>query len=221
MDALIDWKEGVLPPHYLFIVFEGVDGAGKTTQQRRLAAWLRSMGYETVETREPSEGPVGRQIRSLRVRPDKEEEARLFARDRKHHVDCVIWPALARGAAVLCDRYVYSSFAYQGARGVEFGAIKALSRCFLVRPTAVFLLDVPPETGIARIASSRPEGFSIFERIGDLERVARIYRGLDDPLIRRIDAGKTEDEVHEVVVVAMKSLIADKDTPNQPVGALV
>src|SRR4030042_6942583 len=114
----------------LFIVFEGIDGAGKSVQAKMLADHLQAVGIPLVLTAEPSEGPIGRYIRSLKVRPEPVEEERLFTEDRRHHVQNVIIPALRRGATVICDRYIYSSAAYQGARGMDPEKILAENRQF-------------------------------------------------------------------------------------------
>lgn len=108
-----------------FIVLEGLDGAGTTTQTERLASLLRSEGHDVVTTREPSDGPVGTMLRQAltgrlglpqgRGPLAQETLALLFAADRTDHLHARILPALEQGKVVLCDRYVLSSLAYQGA----------------------------------------------------------------------------------------------------------
>ena len=109
----------------LFIVFEGGEGAGKSTQESRLAAWLEGKGERVVRTREPGGTPAGEAIRAVLLGKDFEglsdkAEALLFAASRGDHVDQVIRPQLEQGAIVLCDRYLDSSVAYQG-YGRELG----------------------------------------------------------------------------------------------------
>ena len=102
----------------LFVTFEGGDGAGKTTQVRLLAEWLRERGHGVVETREPGGTELGRHIRRLLLHGGEvspRAEALLYAADRAHDVATVIRPALDRGDVVVADRYVDSSVAYQGA----------------------------------------------------------------------------------------------------------
>ena len=104
----------------LFVVFEGGDGVGKTTQVDLLCRWLSESGHEIVRTFEPGDTPLGAAIRSLVLDPATGEispraEALLYAADKAHHVFAVVEPALARGAVVVCDRYVDSMLAYQGA----------------------------------------------------------------------------------------------------------
>lgn len=144
----------------LFVVFEGGDGAGKSTQARLLAAWAQASGREVVLTREPGEGPVGERIRSLLLDPATGElspraEALLYSADRAHHVDTMIRPALQRGALVISDRYIDSTLAYQGAGRVldlaELEPIAWWAADHLV-PDLTVLLDLPPAQGLATIA---------------------------------------------------------------------
>ena len=147
----------------LFVVFEGGEGAGKSTQVQRLAEVLRAEGYDVVVTREPGATPVGERIRSLLLDPttvlSPRAEALLYAADRAHHVAEVIRPALARGAVVLSDRYVDSSLAYQGAgRALDTEDVAELSQWATdgLRPALTVLLDVDPSVGLAR-ATGAPD----------------------------------------------------------------
>jgi dTMP kinase len=163
----------------LFVVFEGGEGAGKSTQVARLAAKLRGTGREVVVTREPGATKIGEQIRALllngggetvtprgeTVTPRAEAvtpraEALLYAADRAHHVASVVRPALARGAVVVSDRYVDSSLAYQGAgRTLPVDEVAWLSTWATggLKPDLVVLLDVDPAVGLPR-ASRRGNG---------------------------------------------------------------
>lgn len=142
--------------HGVFIVLEGGDGAGKSTQVQRLADWLEGRGVEVVRTREPGGTPLGGRIRELLLHGDDvsaRAEALLFAADRAHHVATVVRPALERGAVVLQDRYVDSSAAYQGAgRELDPDEIARLSWWATedLRPDLTVLLDVVPATGHER-----------------------------------------------------------------------
>ena len=134
-----------------FVVLEGGDGSGKSTQQALLAERLRSLGREVVATREPGGTDVGVGIRALVLGGgaiDPATEALLIAADRAEHVAGVIRPALERGAVVVSDRHVPSSLAYQGvARGLGVDDIARLSEWATrgVRPDLVVVLDVPPD----------------------------------------------------------------------------
>jgi dTMP kinase len=153
-----------LPGVGRFIVFEGGEGAGKSTQMERLAETLHGYGRVVVTTREPGATAVGAQIRSIVLDPPTSEdeeppspraEALLYAADRAHHVATVITPALQHGAVVISDRYIDSSLAYQGAgRTLPPDEVAWLSRWASggLKPDLVVLLDIDPEIGLARAA---------------------------------------------------------------------
>ncbi|UWZ40174.1 dTMP kinase [Dactylosporangium roseum] len=145
----------------LFIVFEGGEGAGKSTQVQQLAAALRKIGRDVVVTHEPGATPVGSRIRSLVLDPPERNgdvvtpraEALLYAADRAHHVASVVRPALNRGAVVISDRYVDSSLAYQGAgRTLPVDEVSWLSKWATggLKPDLVVLLDLDPAIGLER-----------------------------------------------------------------------
>ena len=146
-------------PGGVFVVLEGGDGSGKSTQAALRVARLRDLGREVVATREPGATEVGAAIRSLVLGGadlDPRAEALLIAADRAEHVAEVIRPALERGAVVVSDRYVPSSLAYQGvARGLGVDEIARLSEWATggLPPDVVVLLDVPAE-----VASRRRDG---------------------------------------------------------------
>jgi dTMP kinase len=148
-------------PDGLFVVFEGGEGAGKSTQAVKLAAWLRvEGGRETVLTREPGATQVGARIRGILLDKSSDglaprAEALLYAADRAHHVASVIRPALARGEVVISDRYIDSSLAYQGAgRALPTDEIAWLSEWATggLVPDLVVLLDVAPSVGLGRVS---------------------------------------------------------------------
>jgi dTMP kinase len=145
-------------PTGCFIAFEGGEGAGKSTQEARLAAALTEHGRTVVRTREPGGTPAGEAIRRVLLSPEYEgldprAEALLFAAARGEHVARVIRPALVRGDVVICDRYIDSSIAYQGF-GRELGPrrVRDLSLWATgdLLPHLTVLLDVDPEVGLAR-----------------------------------------------------------------------
>jgi dTMP kinase len=176
----------------LFITFEGVDGSGKTTQAELLAEQLRSEGREVVATREPGGTELGERIRDLVLHGGEIThwaEAALFAAARAQLVDEIIRPALARGAAVVCDRYIDSSLAYQGlARGL--GVENVLQLNLLVTggllPDRTFLLRLPADEA-ARRRGSEPDRL---EREGDefAGEVERAYEELAEIFGRRVVA---------------------------------
>lgn len=141
-----------------FISFEGGEGAGKSTQIARLKAFLESQGKKVVVTREPGGSPGAEKIREMLLSGEARElgprgEAMLFAAARADHVDTLIKPALERGDWVLCDRYADSTRVYQGEAGVDLAYLKLLETAAVagIRPELTLLIDVPAETGIARV----------------------------------------------------------------------
>jgi dTMP kinase len=153
-----------------FITFEGGEGSGKSTQAKRLAERLKLRGHEVVLTREPGGSPGAEAIRHLLLsgiaKPlGPEAETFMFAAARDDHVSTLIRPALARGAWVICDRFIDSTRVYQGVLGnVDQRLIRALERLVTAEtmPDLTLILDVPPEVGLSR-AHGRGEGMDRFE----------------------------------------------------------
>jgi len=195
----------------MFIVFEGIDGCGKSTQARMLADRLAKSGVPILLTAEPSDSPAGRVIKSMKTRSAAEEETRLFTEDRRDHVKQVIEPALREGRTVVCDRYIYSSVAYQGARGTDPQAIISTNREFARPADITFLLEIPVDAALSRIASNRPEGFSPFELQEDLAAVDAVYRKLNDPFLYRINGGLPVDQVHGAVLDILVAVIVGRE----------
>lgn len=166
-----------------FIVLEGGDGSGKSTQVPLLAAWLRHHGRDVVETREPGGTPLGQLLRTVVLDGDTAVDARaealLMAADRAEHVSEVIRPALERGSWVISDRYVASSLVYQGVgRGlgvIEVAEVNAWATGGVV-PDLVIVLDVTDEIAAVR----RPGATDRLEREGDAFHadVRAAYRSL-------------------------------------------
>ena len=148
-----------------FITLEGGEGAGKSTQARLLAERLRMRGLECIITREPGGSPGAERLREVllsgAVAPlGATAEALLFTAARIDHVDHTIRPALARGAFVVCDRFIDSTRAYQGALGnIDPTLIHALERVAVgsTRPDLTLILDLPPDVGMARAAARRAD----------------------------------------------------------------
>ena len=143
----------------LLVTFEGIEGSGKSTQLRHLAATLRAAGRAVVETHEPGDTPAGAAIRRILLGPEAPPltplaELFLYCADRAQHMAEVIEPALAAGRVVLCDRFSDSTIAYQGyGRGLDLPAVRALDERARggVRPGLTFLLDCPVPEGLARV----------------------------------------------------------------------
>ena len=154
---------GAEGPRGRFITFEGGEGAGKSTQVRRLAARLQERGIEVVATREPGGSPKAEALREVLLsgagqRFGAAGEAILFSAARIDHIDRTIEPALARGAWVISDRFADSTRAYQGALGkLDPRFILELERISIgrTRPDLTIFLDIPPEAGLLRISKRR------------------------------------------------------------------
>lgn len=143
-----------------FITFEGIDGAGKTTQIDALEAWLVSTGREVVRTREPGGTPLGEKIRAMLLNDDMDvtAETLLFFASRAEHIARVIVPALARGAWVLSDRFTDATYAYQvGGKGFAPAKVEALEALVQgsLQPFRTILFDIAPEEAARRLAKAR------------------------------------------------------------------
>lgn len=150
----------------MFITFEGVEGAGKSTQISLLNSSLTEIGIKTLITKQPGGSILGEKIRKLILNPDEEDtpsaltELLLYIADRAHHVETVIRPALAENKVVICDRYTDSTLAYQGfARGFELETLENLNNIATggLKPDLTFLLDLKPEDGLSRIKNFRSD----------------------------------------------------------------
>ncbi|TWH67958.1 thymidylate kinase [Micromonospora olivasterospora] len=209
-------------PNGLFVVFEGGEGAGKSTQLALLAERLREQGREVVVTREPGATPIGERIRSLLLdrsgaeAPSPRAEALLYAADRAHHVATVVRPALVRGAVVISDRYVDSSLAYQGAgRTLPVDEVSWLSSWATggLKPDLVVLLDVDSRTGLSRVAARsadvdrlEAESVAFHERV----RYAFLDLAANDPKRYLVlDAAKPVDEIAGLVAGRVEAFLTD------------
>lgn len=145
----------------LFVVFEGGDGVGKSTQTRLLAQWAQQRGLPVRVTFEPGDTAVGRLIRQIVLDPatgdlDPRAEALLYAADKAHHLHEVVRPALARGEVVICDRYVDSMVAYQGAgRVLDAAQVASVAEWATdgLLPDLTVLLDLDPALAVGNIES--------------------------------------------------------------------
>jgi len=204
-----------------FIVLEGIDGAGKSTQAKLLKIWFEERGYEVVLTKEPTDTAFGKLIRRLVLTGGREgiidgakisheAEALLFAADRAEHVDKLIKPSLEAGKIVISDRYFYSSLAYQWARGLDLEWLIDLNR-FAIRPDLVVLLDLPVKESMKRLRSRSIK--SEFDKIYELQRrVRENYLKLAErfPEIKIVNALEDVDSVHRQIVALVEALLEGK-----------
>ncbi len=193
----------------ILIVFEGIDGTGKSTQLQLLGSFLREKGHAVVETQEPTNGRFGRKIRSLykkRSSLSAEEELDLFLADRKEHVEGVITPALSAKKIVLCDRYFLSSAAYQGAAGLNPKLIIARNS-FAPDPDLALIFELDPIEAIRRITEKRGDTLNDFEQLDSLKKVASVFKRMQMDYIKRIDASGTPDAISRLVQQQVRTLL--------------
>jgi dTMP kinase len=164
-----------------FITFEGIDGAGKSTQIAALADLLRARGFEVLRTREPGGTALGEKLRELllNVNMHVDTEAMLMFAARREHIAAVIEPALAAGVWVVCDRFTDASYAYQvGGRGLDAARCDALEAWVHpdLAPDLTLLFDLPPALAAARVAATgaNPDRFELEQR-DFFERVRAAY----------------------------------------------
>ena len=184
----------------LFLVVEGLDGAGTTTISARLAEELRARDLRVRLTAEPTDGPLGSLVRAHvkgDVNLDEQTAALVFTGDRADHLGQVIRPALSRGEWVVCDRYLLSTLAYQGVAGVSREAVLAASDGFDV-PDVTFVLDVPEEARSERLA-----GRSRTERYEGAELAEALRRSYDESIELLLSAG------HRIEVIDSSRSIDD------------
>lgn len=183
----------------LFIVIEGIDGTGKSTQARMLEEWMRGRGRSVVRDREPTDGPWGRRLRESAAtgRLSPGDELEFFLRDRREHVEKLISPSLAVGTDVILDRYYFSTMAYQGARGLDPAEIRLRNEEFAPLPDLLLILDLPVTDAISRIGA-RGDQANEFEKRENLERCREIFLSLaGEPFAHVIASGGGIEEVQE------------------------
>ncbi|MCW4010871.1 MAG: dTMP kinase [Candidatus Bathyarchaeota archaeon] len=192
-----------------FIVIEGLDGSGKTTQAKLLAAKLKK-SHGAVYTAEPSRGKIGKFIRNHILygeeRPPTSVEALLFAADRIDHVQTEVAPALERGQLVVSDRYLYSSLAYQGSAGLGLQWIEALNQHAL-KPDLALFIDVDPETVLGRLRRKK----SVMETLETQRSVRQVYlHYVAKGDLTRIDGNKPKKAVAEQVLSAVTAFLGTR-----------
>lgn len=205
-ERIMPRKEGAY-----FIVFEGPDGAGKTTQAGLLKAHLEGFGLKVLLTKEPTaETDAGRRVREIlnsHTKIDPEELQRLFVEDRREHLIKDIVPSLNEGNIVICDRYFFSTFAYGYIDNPNIYRLVDLNKDFL-QPDITFLLLVDPEKCIARL-KGRASSVDAFEKIEKLKKVNEGYRMIAERFknIQIIDGEKTIEEVNQEITNLLKDAI--------------
>lgn len=185
-----------------FIVFEGLDGSGQSTQTKLLAEFLRRKKYQVLTTKEPTlDSPAGKLIRKIldkkkKISPRKLQ--RLFAQDRKVHLNKVIIPALKKGKIVISDRYCFSSFAFGGI-AVPLSFLLKINSKFLM-PDLVFFLDVKPAICLARM-EKRNKDRTLFEEKNKMKKVYQNFKNILKKFknVILINGEKNIKEIHQEI----------------------
>lgn len=190
----------------IFICIEGLDGSGKTTQAKKLVGNLCRRGFDAIYTTEPSTGKVGKLIRRYVLDRAKRVpialEALLFAADRIDHIENEVKPLLKQGKIVVCDRYVYSTLAYQGAAGLDLTWIEQINK-FALKPSLALFIDVPPEVVVKRIKRKK----TVMETKRNQQKVRDVYMKLvKDQRLTLVDGDKPISNVEKIMLELFSSL---------------
>ncbi len=205
----------------LFIVFDGMDGCGKSTQLALLHEYLFKLDkrIRILTTREPTFGLYGKKIRNMLSKhkdpfSDSDTLLDLYVKDRNDHLNNLIMPFLKKDreniSIVLCDRYYYSTIAYQHTQGVPLNKVISLNKKFL-KPDIALILDLHPETALKRIAKER--AIEKFEKLEFMKELRKTFHSLPDLLddnMQIIDTSDAEDETFEKIKKAVNKVIKSK-----------
>ena len=192
----------------MFVTFEGIDGCGKSTAINLVKEKLEKKGYRVITTREPGGTPLAEKIREILLSNDNsdlcdEAEALLFAASRAQHCYEKIWPSMNSGYIVLCDRWLTSSLAYQGAgRNLKTERVEAINRFGIgsFTPDLEFLLDIPSEVAKERMGGTEKDRMEnnsdkFYERVGDAFR--NLVTSYDYGVV--IDGTKPKEEIAQMI----------------------
>ena len=189
----------------LLVVFEGIDGTGKSTQSKHLGEWFTAQGREVVLSHEPTAGPWGKKLRESAAtgRLSAEDELAYFLKDRSQHVEELIAPALAAGKVVILDRYYFSTMAYQGSRGFDPEEIRKKNEVFAPVPDLLLIMDLDVDSSLERIRA-RGDVANEFEKRENLDRCREIFLSLkEEPFAQVIESSGNLDEVAQRVCEAV------------------
>ncbi|HLD41799.1 MAG TPA: dTMP kinase [archaeon] len=193
-----------------FIVLEGPDGSGKSTQIQMLADFFKSKNIQFVLTKNPTNGGIGTILREYYLKNNTHHlaDALLFAADRAEQVETIIKPSLGQGKLVISDRYYHSNLVYQSAQGLNFNWLKQINKNF-PKPDLTIVLDIDPAAALKRIDSERTQKEK-FETLEFLKKIQKKYLQLPKKLKENIivlDGNRTKEEVHANVFREVNKLI--------------
>ena len=186
-----------------FIVLEGIDGSGKSTQATLLSERFAKEGLECISLAEPSNGSYGIRIREMLTGTPLpvQEQLELFMLDREDDAKRNIRPALEKGITVILDRYYFSNAAYQGALGLDpFFILNENKRCGFPEPNKVFFIDITPETAIERITKRQGEEREIFEKKEFLHKVRENFISIMDERCVIINGAQEIKTIHSEII---------------------
>ncbi len=197
-----------------FIVIEGLDGSGQTTQVALLKQFLEGKGLRVISTKEPTmDSEAGRKIRGIldeKVRIEPIELQKLFTQDRREHLDNLIIPVLQDGKSVISDRYYFSTFAFGASDGLDLDDLIRMNDGFLL-PDLTIILKVSPRVCVERI-EKRGEAKTLFEKEDKLTEVWKTYALMPERFkcVHIIDGEQPIDQVHEEIKHLASELIKEE-----------
>jgi|YelNatPaOPRAMG01_1025707.scaffolds.fasta_scaffold04551_12 dTMP kinase len=202
-------------PKGFFIVFEGIDGSGKTTQSKLFSDFFSKKGKQVIWTKEPTDGDIGSLLSNKYLKEVDLPivDALLFAADREEHLKKTVIPALSQGKIVISDRYYHSTLAYQQAQGLELKWLLELNKNF-IKPDLTIIIDLEPEIAIERIEKDKKrkiEDRKKFEKLEFLKKVRKNFldlsKVLKDEKIVVINGNKGKEEVFEAILKEIKKIL--------------
>lgn len=194
----------------LLIVFEGVDGSGKTSLSKLLVSYLKKKEMDVIWFREPADSQWGKKIRELAEQKESipvAEEIDYFIKDRQWDVTNNILPGLEQNKIIVLDRYYFSTACYQGARGLDMAEIIKKNTAFAPQPDCTFIIDVDVDTAMKRISLNRSAAVKLFEKKDFLQKVRENYLKLHGDNIYIIDGKPGLRSVFEKIKEKVNSLL--------------
>jgi dTMP kinase len=206
---MVSLRRGVL------VVFEGIDGAGKTTQAKLLYERLKRANHQVVLSKEPTGGMWGMKLKQVieqgRDGITPEEELEWFLKDRREHVANIISPGLQQKKIVILDRYYLSTIAYQGSLGIDPETIERKNLEFAPLPDLVFLIEIPPHLGVRRKEEHKGRTTDSFEQEHYLLEVNRIFDDYHRQFIHRLRGDQSADRIGSQAWEITTQYLRDRD----------